>query len=339
MSWQRIRTDFRFAIITLFSAVTVLSVTPFAIYRFARGQILAGLVDVAIVLFLTMVAVHVWRGGDIKRASRVTVVVVSVGCVATVNLIGLTGAFWMYPVLLTNFLFVERREAMLVSALAIVALLLSPDVFADANQRITFLATTLIVSLFAFIFASRTETQRMQLENLASHDPLTGIYNRRAMERELAIAIEAYRRQRTPYGLAIADLDHFKRINDSSGHEAGDRVLVDFVELVARCTRKGDRFFRLGGEEFVLLLPGTQAESLQIFCEHLRERIATQLSYENERITVSIGAAALETDEDAASWLARADKAVYQAKHQGRNQVVVHRGREADADADAAPVM
>lgn len=335
MSWQRIRTDFRFAIITLFSAVTVLGVAPFAVYRIARGQVLAGVIDSAIVLSITLAGVYVWRGGNIERASRVTIAAYTAGCLMVANLVGLPGALWIYAVLLANFLLVERREAVLASAFAIAVLMLSPDVFADANQRITFLATTLVVSLFAFIFASRTETQRMQLENLASHDPLTGIYNRRAMERELAIAIEAYRRQRTPYGLAIADLDHFKRINDSSGHEAGDRVLVDFVELVAGSTRKGDRFFRLGGEEFVLLLPGTQAESLQVFCENLRERIATQLAYGNERITVSIGAAALETDEDAASWLARADKAVYQAKHQGRNQVVVHRGRE----ADAAPVM
>lgn len=328
MSWHRVRTDFRFAILILFSAVTVLGVTPFAIYRFARGETLAGVVDLLIVLLLTSVGVYVWRGGNINRASIVEVTAYTLGCVVVSNLVGLPGTLWMYPILLANFLFIDRRLAILMSALGITAIMLSPGIFPDFTQRISFLVTSVVVSAFAFIFAYRTDTQRAQLETLAWHDSLTGIYNRRAMERELAIAIETYRRHKTPYGLAIVDLDHFKRINDAYGHEAGDRVLIDFVRHVAENTRKVDRFFRLGGEEFVLFLPGAEADSLHIICENLRGHIAAKLRYDKESITVSIGAAALEADEDAASWLVRADEALYQAKHQGRNQLVVHAGRD-----------
>ena len=112
------------------------------------------------------------------------------------------------------------------------------------------------------------------------------------MERELSIAIETYRRHRTPCGLAILDLDHFKRINDAYGHAAGDQVLVDFVKHVADKVRRSDRFFRMGGEEFVLLLPGANAGSLHTVCENLRAHVEAMLRYEKERITVSIGAAA-----------------------------------------------
>nr|MDQ3057345.1 GGDEF domain-containing protein [Pseudomonadota bacterium] len=201
MSWQRIRTDFRFAIITLFAAVAVVGITPFAVYRFARGQVVAGVVDVAIVVIISMAGLYVWRGGNIERASRITTVVAGAGCLIVVNLVGPTGVLWMYPVLLANFMLVPRRMALLASAIGILILMLSPGVFTDDAQRIIFVMTASMVSAFSFIFAHRTDTQHTQLENLASHDPLTGIYNRRAMEREMAIAIDAWRRHRTPCGL------------------------------------------------------------------------------------------------------------------------------------------
>ena len=303
MSWHRIRTDFRFAILILFSAVTVLGVTPFAIYRFVHGETLAGVVDLLIVFLLTSVGIYVWRGGNVARASIVAACAYTLGGAVIANLVGFPGALWMYPILLANFLFIDRRLAILMSVVGITAIMLSPGIFPDLIQRISFLVTSIVVSTFAFIFAYRTDTQRAQLETLAWHDSLTGIHNRRAMERELAIAIETYRRHKTPHGLAILDLDHFKRINDSYGHEAGDRVLIDFVKHVVEKTRKGDRFFRMGGEEFVLLLPGARADSLQIICENLLAHVGANLRYEDQVITVSIGAAALEADEDAASWL------------------------------------
>jgi len=336
MSWQRIRTDFRFAIITLFSMVAVLGVLPFAFYRFARGEVLAGVGDLAIVLVITAAGIHVWRGGSIERASLVTVLAFNAGCLLVAHLVGLSSALWMYPVLMANFMLIDRRIAVVISAVGLLVLAVSPGIFVEGAPRLAFLVTAVVVCVFAFIFAYQTDSQHAQLEDLASHDPLTGIYNRRALDRELMIAIDARRRQRTPYGLAIADLDRFKRINDSYGHEAGDRVLIDFVEQVGRSTRKGDRFFRFGGEEFVLLLPGAEAAALQMFCDSLRERIAAGLQSNGEPITVSIGAAVLETGEDAGSWLARADQAVYQAKSEGRNRVVVHPGREAGEDLPQA---
>ena len=335
MSWHRVRTDFRFAIITLFIAVGVLGITPFAIYRFARGQVFAGAVDLAMVLIMTVGGVVVWRGGDIQRASWVTVAVYNIGCLVVASQVGLTSVFWMYPILAANFMLVGRRLATAVSSTSLLVMTVIPGIFADPTQEIIFLVSAVLVCLFGLIFAHRTESQREQLEEIASHDPLTGAYNRRAMEREVAIAIEAYRRHRTACGLAIVDLDHFKRINDTHGHEEGDRVLVDFADLVARGLRKGDRLFRYGGEEFVLLLPGAEGASLELVCDNLRERIATERTSRGAAITVSIGAAELQPDEDAGSWVSRADKALYEAKAQGRNRVVVHPGGQM-GDAPAA---
>lgn len=226
----------------------------------------------------------------------------------------------MYPVLLTNFLLVRRLLAMTASLFALAALPLT-GALEHSMDVIAFLVTGGIVCAFSFIFAYRTDTQRAQLEDLACHDPLTGTYNRRALERELRIALEGHRRYGTPCGLAILDIDHFKQINDRYGHEAGDSVLMDFARLIQRQIRAGDRFFRSGGEEFLLLVPGATREGLLVFCEKLRACVAEQLHCNGEAITVSIGAAMLETDTEAGPWLARADAALYRAKHAGRNRV------------------
>lgn len=333
---KRIRTDFQLAVTTLFAVVTSVGILPFAIYRLVHGQLLVAAVDLALIASIGGACLYGWRGGSIERLSRIMVVVYTAGCVVVANLVHAPGVLWMYPVLLANFMLVSPRLATVVSVGGIAAMLVSPGVFPDLQARLVFLVTSTVACLFAFIFAYRANAQRTQLEDLATHDTLTGIHNRRTMERELGIAIETFRRHHTPYGLAMVDLDHFKRINDTFGHEAGDRVLVEFTALVNRIRRRGDRFFRFGGEEFVLLLPGADADALGVFCEHLRQSVAAGLHCDNQVVTVSIGAAELLRDEDATTWLARADDATYDAKRQGRDCVVIAARAGSRSDARSA---
>ena len=235
---------------------------------------------------------------------------------------------WMYPVVMTNFLLVGRLPALLVSGTAILVLVLHGQAFDSLIERFDFLASASMVSLFAFIFALRTEAQKEQLETLASRDPLTGVLNRRAMEQEMQLVIEAHRRLGTTYGLMLLDLDRFKSINDTQGHEAGDVVLVNFATLVQSAIRKLDRMYRLGGEEFVLILPGSNVQGLATICENIRARVESGLRRHGESITVSIGAAELKDGEVSADWLARADLALYRAKRGGRNRVEIDQGSE-----------
>ncbi|MBW3550859.1 MAG: GGDEF domain-containing protein, partial [Proteobacteria bacterium] len=127
-------------------------------------------------------------------------------------------------------------------------------------------------------------------------------------------------------------LDHFKAINDGFGHEAGDAVLVQFSDLVRSSTRKGDRFFRLGGEEFALLLPGADIDALRDITEHLRASVERAVRCDDRPVTISIGATPLAAGESASSWLSRADSAMYLAKGEGRNRVVV-----VDNDGEVPP--
>ncbi len=173
-----------------------------------------------------------------------------------------------------------------------------------------------------------SERKRLEeeLQNLASTDPLTGLPNRRHFLAQLQLEVARQQRfHETPATLLMLDLDHFKRVNDTHGHAAGDAVLRRFAELIRASLRKTDLAGRLGGEEFAILLYGSDRVSATDYAERLRQQIAAEnIAFDGTtlRINVSIGVTALcaaDTCTDTA--LARADKALYQAKENGRNRV------------------
>jgi diguanylate cyclase (GGDEF)-like protein len=153
----------------------------------------------------------------------------------------------------------------------------------------------------------------------ASTDSLTGLLNRRAFER----AVTASRREHSSVAVAMADLDHFKALNDTYGHETGDRALRVFAQTLRTCVRASDLVARHGGEEFAIALPDCSAEDALSILETLRvqiERSAAQAGL--PQFTASFGVVEIGPDEDLPSALGRADQALFEAKRSGRNRVV-----------------
>ncbi len=162
---------------------------------------------------------------------------------------------------------------------------------------------------------------------LAVTDPLTGLYNRRYMETHLAGLIQEAKANGRDLSIMIADIDHFKDVNDSHGHDAGDSVLQDFATRMRRHTRGIDLACRLGGEEFVVIMPDTDLDVAHHVGERLRECIAeAPFSIDSQTslsVTTSVGLATLEGVDDTTSALfKRADNALYAAKRGGRNRVM-----------------
>ena len=204
---------------------------------------------------------------------------------------------------------------------------LYPHVFAINNMHaaafVGLFASTIVIPL-AFLLMHR-ERAAAELYQLATTDPLTGLFNRRAFcelaEREFARA----RRLQSPHAVLMMDLDLFKRVNDEYGHQAGDRVLVGFAAVVKRCFRVEDLAGRYGGEEFCVVLPGVTMEKAIVIAERLRGAVSQRPLGDLPRaITISIGIAACsgtaEASVDAAIGLA--DEALYRAKQEGRDRVV-----------------
>ena len=160
---------------------------------------------------------------------------------------------------------------------------------------------------------------------LAVSDPLTGLHNRRFLESHLAQTVERARRQRTPFSLLVADIDHFKRINDGFGHDAGDRVLREFARRLGRAVRASDLACRFGGEEFAVLMAGADEATAMVVADRIRRSVfETPFDVGGEEIivTVSAGLAVFDPDtDDASSVFRRADQALYGAKRGGRNRV------------------
>lgn len=335
--FKRLRNDFQLSIITLMGLFGVMGISPYAVYRLSQGNYPVGIADSIIVSSTVLAVLYAWRTGDtVKPGIGLAIIFSLCATLIAINL-GVNGLFWIYPLILFNFFMVSPGKALLATTLVLTvlvghALAVPGSVFESHYQMLSFLVTGLMASVLTFIFAYRTRSQRDQLQSLAIRDPLTGARNRRAMNEELKIAVASHRRHGIDQGVLVMDLDHFKRINDSFGHQAGDQVLVAFVELIIHSTRQEDRLFRFGGEEFLLLLPNTDRAGLLAAATHLQRQVAEDLRGPGGAVTMSVGGALLQPGEHWEDWLQRADQHLYQAKNAGRNCIII------DPAAPAPPV-
>jgi diguanylate cyclase (GGDEF)-like protein len=168
--------------------------------------------------------------------------------------------------------------------------------------------------------------QRVRLQTQATTDVLTGLANRREFRGRLADEVERAHRYKTPLSLLMLDIDHFKRVNDTFGHPAGDAILNQIGVILSQVPRATDFAARYGGEEMAVICPQTGTEAAAILAERIRARVEGTLfalpDGESLRVTVSVGVATLpDHAHDADALLARADDALYDAKEVGRNRV------------------
>ncbi len=160
---------------------------------------------------------------------------------------------------------------------------------------------------------------------LATHDSLTGLGNRSAMQSAMEREIQLANRYQQPLSLVVIDIDHFKHINDQFGHTSGDDVLKEVARNIQAVSRLTDLTFRYGGEEFIVILNKTPEQGATVIAERLRlfiEGLRIESAQQQIKVTVSLGCATLQPGESGTELFDRADKALYQAKRSGRNRVV-----------------
>ena len=173
---------------------------------------------------------------------------------------------------------------------------------------------------------SKLKAELKESKNQLLRDTLTGLPNRLAFQERVELEYNRMKRLKTPLSLAMWDIDHFKNINDSYGHDAGDRVLKVFSEFVHKRLRKTDLFARLGGEEFVLLMPDTSLDMALILNNKIRETLLNcHFTYNSEKfiVTSSVGIAEFTSDDTPDTVMKRADQALYTSKNEGRNRCTI----------------
>ena len=237
--------------------------------------------------------------------------------IAAFSRLSLRAFFWM--------LFIG---ALLLSALFTLAASLL--VFRAARPELILIALSVaaltagILSLIAMLVISQLRRQQLSLERYATMDELTGSPNRRVFLARLESEVDRCARLGTRLSVVFVDVDHFKRINDDYGHQVGDAVLKGIFARLEESLRAYDFVGRYGGDEFVMALPGNDAEGGAAVAERLRESVQESgVGKVSSAVTISLGVAQLEQDMDADGLLKNADMALYRAKNGGRNRTVM----------------
>jgi len=303
----------------LLSIAGGVGVLPFAVLRYMQGQWIAAIVDTVIVVGFLILGIYVYRTRRVRFASIALSILCIGGVIATVYIIGPHQVYWAYPALMAIFYLIRPREAIILAALTVITLLPKLLPLTDNHAATTIIITIIVTSTFAFAFALITNRQREQLLHLATKDSLTGAGNRRALDTKLSELVHSFKRTRELSSIILLDLDHFKKVNDVYGHAVGDQILKSITEIVNLRIRVTDSLYRIGGEEFVVVLDGQDLHRAAHLAEQLRTLVDANELVPDQSVTISLGVAELKEGESRNDWLHRADEALYRAKDAGRN--------------------
>ncbi len=303
----------------ILSAAGALGVLPFAVMRFMDGEWIIGIVDSVIILGFLVLGTFVYHTRNVRIASYAISVLCIGGVLTSVYVDGPQQILWAFPAVVAVFYLLRPNEAVvlaLVLVFALIPALLPSD---DSFRTTSSLITLIVTSAFAYAFSLITQRQRIKLVQMATKDPLTGAGNRRALENKLRNAVTVFQRTNVCVSMLLIDLDHFKKVNDRHGHAAGDEILRSITEIINLRIRVTDSLYRIGGEEFVVILDGQDLHRAAHLAEQLRTLVEANELVPDHSVTISVGVAELKDGESGFDWLHRADEALYRAKRSGRN--------------------
>lgn len=234
---------------------------------------------------------------------------------------GISGVFWCYPAVVAAFALLPMVTASVTTAVLLACAAAVLESTAGTGVALQFTISLIVEAVVLVAILSMVATMRRTLGEQAITDPLTGAFNRRHLDACLVTAIERRKRTGESASLLLLDVDHFKSINDTWGHAAGDEVLIGIVRTLRGRLRPLDTVFRLGGEEFAVLLSGADLREAVVVAEALRQRIAEASLLTSRGVSVSVGVSELHASQSPDVWMAAADASVYRAKQTGRNRV------------------
>jgi len=314
------RSDEECRVLTICLACAV-GVAPFTILRFMNAQWLAGTIDTLLVTAMIAIGLYVW----ITRLTRAASVILALSCASAMVLVvyinGPTTGYWAFPTMVATYFLVKPKEAALINTIAAPLLILDLLPKIEAFAFSSFLTTLIMSNLLAYFFSSQIKKQHEELSRLAAIDPLTNINNRRVFVERIRESVAMRKRHHEINSLITIDIDFFKKVNDTFGHAKGDEVLVNLANLLRARLREGDSAFRIGGEEFAVLLQSTNATDAMNLAEELRAQVENYALLAEYPLTISLGVAECTENDSEATWLKRTDAALYQAKNTGRNRI------------------
>ena len=313
--------QYRFKLRFYLNSLGFVASLGFSVLQFLRGDSLTALISLigslyfSIVVYMLMTKAHyLWKG-------RGFVLFIPVTIINVINLHPDYGIYWAYVGVLSFFLALELKEACLGVCLFIITTLYLANLHYPSPIYIRIFATLLLVGLFSFLLSFFIEQLLIKVNSLVIHDSLTNALNRHTFHTSIEGSLKAFFRYKTQVSLFIFDIDYFKRINDTYGHQTGDEVLIKISHLMKNRLRDSDLLFRYGGEEFAILLNHTDQQEAFKLAQELRELVEKQDYNIEQTVTISGGVSQAKPLDQVNTWIDRCDKALYKAKESGRNQV------------------
>lgn len=285
---------------------------------------------------------HLARKGRVEHAWAVTVLEVLGHAILAVSVIGWDTGFHYYILLVIPVAVVSSIRPVILKAITVVGVMMTylvldivlrhreppdalPPVVIDGLHYFNVVGVMIILIFLAGYYYYLIDKATHALRDLALSDPLTQLRNRRAITEVIRREESRMRRGQHHLSFILCDLDHFKSVNDTKGHDAGDLVLKQVSHVLIGCMREVDYVARWGGEEFLAVLPDTDSEGARVVAERIRKRVEGQeiavAGQSPVKITMTLGVATLLPGEGAEQAITRADAALYEGKHQGRNRV------------------
>jgi len=294
--------------------------TPLIFVNYFAGLYLLSALDAMFVVSLVLGSIQMYRLNTSLPPFFVFIILGLLALSATTPIIfiGVKGTFWCFPILVSSAFLLPQTTSMVLNAVVVLLCGLYGyyTIPLDEWSRLMFalIATGLLIHVFSFKIRSIQEL----LRHHSSTDPLTGALNRRQLESILFDCITLKAQYNNQAVLAIFDLDNFKNINDNSGHAAGDKAIVELVNIINNNSRSTDLAFRYGGDEILLLLKSTDTYNGEAVLNKILLAIRSSAAIVT---TSSIGASDIHGDTPQ-DWINTADQALYKAKQRGKDQLV-----------------
>lgn len=307
-----------------FSLILPLAVAASMIFSWYNVRRELAIIEACLLLFLIINAYRVFRSNSRLFSNEAFCLVVIFFLSAPIAT-GFTEFLYfclLYPILF--YVLVSRKSALFFNAcwLALCAVLATS--YLTSAESVCYVVSHIAIWVLIEIFFSLLAYNEKELLQLSVRDPLTGAYNRRAMKSFLENAVQLCERYSTASSIVMLDIDHFKEINDNYGHKEGDLVLKQLTAILDNRLRRTDKLCRYGGEEFVLVLPNTDADHAFQLADIIRDQVRNSILTSKRRITVSCGVAEVDGSDSIQDWLHRGDLALYRAKQGGRDRVVLY---------------
>jgi diguanylate cyclase (GGDEF)-like protein len=306
------------------SIVMILVVIPFMINAFIQNWFIIGIANVSIIVAC---GINIWYGYhgryNVFVNTYLLVPFATFDIIYSMIQLAELASYWPFMLVIICYITLPGNRAGFFNLLNILIFVPVALLVMDKPMSIRFSLALLGLSLSAYIAMREIRKFDELFKEQAVKDKLTGLFNRNLLENSLQQAIAQNQRDGVPMALISFDIDHFKSINDTLGHGTGDMVLKGIGTLLGKCVRSSDMAFRIGGEEFLVIVHNTDKSQSAKVAEKLHQEVGLTAFLPDRQVTISVGVSCLQEGMDMATWMKSCDEKLYYAKQGGRNRVVV----------------